>query len=191
MKRILFFLFCFFATFAAAQTPDPFALRHSLFGNFEHPTDVKKYVFAVNELAVFSNGYVITDVEFRNVFHPADKDTSSRAKKEYLDKLILMKQKVFLGMEMGVDTMGNFLKEVEGYRRAIEKPWIDKGYTREEAETMPSAKCLLMEYYSGIVMFEVMDREVWSKAVKDTAGSRAFFNNHRALYGTQTYASAR
>jgi len=46
----------------------------------------------------------------------------------------------------------------------------------------PDYKALINEYHDGILLYEVMSDKVWNKAVKDTAGLRAFFNEHRNQY---------
>lgn len=46
----------------------------------------------------------------------------------------------------------------------------------------PEYRNLLKEYRDGILLFDIMDKEVWSKAVKDTAGLRAFYNNNKNNY---------
>ena len=46
-------------------------------------------------------------------------------------------------------------------------------------EKYPDFKNLINEYSAGILVFEIMQDEIWQKASKDTAGIRAYFNNHR------------
>lgn len=46
----------------------------------------------------------------------------------------------------------------------------------------PDFKNLMQEYRDGILLFELTDRKVWSKAVKDTSGLRDFYNNHKNNY---------
>jgi peptidyl-prolyl cis-trans isomerase SurA len=46
----------------------------------------------------------------------------------------------------------------------------------------PEYKNLLAEYRDGILLFDLMDKKVWSKSVEDTAGLRAYFNSHRNNY---------
>lgn len=41
---------------------------------------------------------------------------------------------------------------------------------------------LVQEYHDGILLFEVSLREVWDKAVKDTAGLEAYFKAHKKNY---------
>jgi peptidyl-prolyl cis-trans isomerase SurA len=41
---------------------------------------------------------------------------------------------------------------------------------------------LINEYRDGILLFDLMDETVWSKAVKDTSGYENYFNTHRADY---------
>lgn len=46
----------------------------------------------------------------------------------------------------------------------------------------PEFKALMKEYRDGILLFELMDRQVWSKAVKDTVGLEAFHNEYKTRY---------
>ena len=55
---------------------------------------------------------------------------------------------------------------------------------REEhlAEINEDYKHLLQEYHDGILLFELTDREVWSKAVMDTTGLRMFHEANKTNY---------
>lgn len=46
----------------------------------------------------------------------------------------------------------------------------------------PEFKSLLKEYRDGILLFDLTDQKVWSKAVKDTAGLRDFYNTNKNNY---------
>lgn len=46
----------------------------------------------------------------------------------------------------------------------------------------PDYKWLLKEYYEGILLFEIMESEVWNKAMQDTTGQRDYFNKHPGKY---------
>ena len=49
-------------------------------------------------------------------------------------------------------------------------------------EKYPEFKSLLQEYTDGILLFDLMDDKVWTKAIKDTLGLQTFFNNNKENY---------
>jgi len=49
-------------------------------------------------------------------------------------------------------------------------------------EENPEFKNLMEEYRDGIMLFELMDRNVWSKAAHDTPGLQAFYDTRKARY---------
>ena len=55
-----------------------------------------------------------------------------------------------------------------------EESRLDKKY--------PEFKALMEEYHDGILLFELTDQKVWSKAVKDTLGSKEFYEKNKADY---------
>jgi len=46
----------------------------------------------------------------------------------------------------------------------------------------PDFKSLMKEYRDGILLFELMDRKVWSKALSDTTGLLAYYENNKHKY---------
>ncbi|MDC1222108.1 peptidylprolyl isomerase [Salibacteraceae bacterium] len=46
----------------------------------------------------------------------------------------------------------------------------------------PKFKALMQEYHDGILLFDLMDQKVWSKAVKDSSGLEAFYQSHKSDY---------
>ena len=50
------------------------------------------------------------------------------------------------------------------------------------AEINVDYKNLMQEYHDGILLFELTDREVWSKAVMDTAGLKLFYEKNKTNY---------
>ena len=50
------------------------------------------------------------------------------------------------------------------------------------AETNTDYRNLLNEYRDGMLLFEVSDRKVWSKAKKDREGLENFFKANRDRY---------
>ena len=49
-------------------------------------------------------------------------------------------------------------------------------------EHYPEFKAMVQEYNDGILLFDLMDKEVWSKAVSDTAGLREFHSRNTLKY---------
>ncbi|WP_160118606.1 peptidylprolyl isomerase [Chryseotalea sanaruensis] len=46
------------------------------------------------------------------------------------------------------------------------------------------------EYYEGILLFDIMEKEVWNKASTDTIGQRSYFENNSAKYNASERAQA-
>lgn len=46
----------------------------------------------------------------------------------------------------------------------------------------PDFKSLMQEYRDGILLFELTDKKVWSKAIKDSVGLKAFYEEHKNNY---------
>ena len=49
-------------------------------------------------------------------------------------------------------------------------------------EKYPDFKLLVQEYHDGILLFDLMDKEVWKKAELDTAGIKAFYEANKNEY---------
>lgn len=67
------------------------------------------------------------------------------------------------------------------YQDFVDETVID--YENRHLEAKYKEFALLMnEYRDGILLFDLMDEKVWSKAVKDTSGYETYFNEHRSDY---------
>ncbi len=49
-------------------------------------------------------------------------------------------------------------------------------------EKYPEYKFLLKEYYEGMLLFEITDKKVWTKAAQDSLGLKNYYNNHKDKY---------
>ena len=67
------------------------------------------------------------------------------------------------------------------YDQIVDKKIFDYEKSRLE-EKYPEFKHLLQEYHDGILLFNLSDELVWSKAIKDTVGLETFYNNNKQNY---------
>ncbi len=49
-------------------------------------------------------------------------------------------------------------------------------------EKYPEFRNLLKEYKEGILLFEIMDKKVWSKAIQDSSGLKQYYEKHKSQY---------
>ena len=53
-------------------------------------------------------------------------------------------------------------------------------FEKTQLETKhPDFKALMKEYRDGILLFEISDQNIWTKAIKDTAGLKEFYNSNK------------
>ena len=67
------------------------------------------------------------------------------------------------------------------FQKFVAKELIEYEKTQLEKKH-PDFRALMKEYRDGILLFEISDQKIWSKAVKDTAGLKKYFNNNRTLW---------
>ncbi len=80
--------------------------------------------------------------------------------------------------------------------------YVDKAYTEFQDQTLlkwensqletkyPEFKALMTEYRDGILLFDLTDQKVWSKAVKDTLGLEKFYEKNKKNYMWDTRLDA-
>jgi peptidyl-prolyl cis-trans isomerase SurA len=72
------------------------------------------------------------------------------------------------------------------YMDQLYNQYVEESLTKWEenhlAEKYVDYRMLVKEYRDGILLFQLMDQKVWSKAVEDTTGLRTFFNENRSKY---------
>jgi peptidyl-prolyl cis-trans isomerase SurA len=92
------------------------------------------------------------------------------------------------------DDFASYLKENQGgrsmniyvYVNNKYNEFIDKSVLEFEENQLPlkypEFRHLVQEYHDGILLFDLTDKMVWSKAVKDSAGLEEFYENHKNNY---------
>jgi peptidyl-prolyl cis-trans isomerase SurA len=70
--------------------------------------------------------------------------------------------------------------------KSIYKTWVDETVVAYEDSQLEKKYVdfanLYREYRDGILLFDLTDQKVWSKAVKDTAGLRAYYEKNKNNY---------
>ncbi|HEY1038088.1 MAG TPA: peptidylprolyl isomerase, partial [Bacteroidia bacterium] len=67
------------------------------------------------------------------------------------------------------------------YKNFVEESVV--AYEESQLENKyPEFKALMQEYRDGILLFELTDRKVWSKALKDTAGLKDYYEKNKNNY---------
>jgi peptidyl-prolyl cis-trans isomerase SurA len=67
---------------------------------------------------------------------------------------------------------------------------INQSYEEQLVRANPDYEFLLREYYEGILLFDIMEREVWNKASEDSIGQRNYFEAHAGKYVAEERVSA-
>lgn len=95
-------------------------------------------------------------------------------------------------------TQGDFVKYVESHQTArtpvpysqlmngMYKAWVEETLVAYEESKLdakyPRFRALMDEYRDGILLFDLTDKKVWSKAVKDTAGLKAYYEQNKTKF---------
>lgn len=95
-------------------------------------------------------------------------------------------------------SQGDFAKYLAGFKVTVKTAPLDaivyNAYQNFEGEKIleyeitqlpvkfPELKYLYKEYHDGILLFEVSDRMVWSRASKDTVNLKAYYEAHKGEY---------
>jgi peptidyl-prolyl cis-trans isomerase SurA len=69
----------------------------------------------------------------------------------------------------------------KAYKEFLNDNLIKYENTRLEAK-YPDFKNLMAEYRDGILLFDLTDQKVWSRATKDTTGLKDFYESHKNNY---------
>jgi len=117
-----------------------------------------------------------------------------------------LKKLVLISINGKQVTAGNFILWVEqqqvsskltppAYMNQLYESWTEERINGAEEEKIikenPDFKYLLAEYREGILLFEIMEKEVWNKASEDSVGQRKYYNEHINKYEAGNRIEAR
>ncbi|PZR38922.1 MAG: peptidylprolyl isomerase [Azospira oryzae] len=83
---------------------------------------------------------------------------------------------------------GNYMQQL--YDKFTEEK-INELDEKKLLEENPEYRNLLNEYREGILLFGIMEKEVWNKASEDTTGQRGFYEQNKAKYTAGDRVEAR
>lgn len=136
-------------------------------------------------LVVFSNGEIISDFEMIALYIKTYRSTDRDSIANYLDFFISFRMKIFEGLSMGMDESAEFKTEIKGYALQSAKDYKDNPRFKKIEDFTPvmdNIKRLAMEYHDGILLFDLTDQKIWSRAINDTEGLQAFYNSNKSQY---------
>jgi len=85
-------------------------------------------------------------------------------------------------------------ESIDGYVNKMYADFLDDNLIKWEnnhlEQKYPDFKSLMNEYRDGILLFDLTDQKVWSKAVKDTTGLKAFYEKNKTNYMWETRIDA-
>ncbi len=93
------------------------------------------------------------------------------------------------GMSVSINKFSEYILAYQSVGSDIDVMYID--FLNEELlayeeskleEKYPEYKALLQEYREGILLFDLTNKKVWSKAVEDTLGLQAFYDANKSNY---------
>lgn len=122
-------------------------------------------------------------------------DNTYKIKQEYLSSNHSLKDTLiaFLNKVYTQDDFINFTKKIRNYQNLnayqyylIYKEFVEEKILEVEEsmleEKYPEYKYLLKEYHDGMLLFEITDDIVWTKAVNDSIGLKKFYKENKKNY---------
>lgn len=141
----------------------------------------------------------------KTISHAVD-STIQRYKWKATDDLKSM-TKTFLTIDDSVNyTTGDFAKYVEKQQRTLTKKSkyslmveealgkfvyakLVKHHKNQLEDLAPEFKAKMKKYQEGLMVFELMEREVWNRAKKDSIGLKKHFEQHKKKYHSKPQVS--
>ena len=141
------------------------------YGFKDYPTTVADFYKVVND-SIFVGKWNVEKAKklTKNMFTIGDKSYNQQDFAKYLSTHQPLK-----GKEDSVIFVNS------AYKDFVEESVIEYEDSKLEIK-YPEFKALMKEYRDGILLFELTDEKVWSKAVKDTIGLKEFYENNKGNY---------
>ncbi len=145
-------------------------LKHEY--KLEKNTEALRAFYAVIDDSVFTGQWVRSKADALNdkLFSFANKIYSQADFADYINET----QRRQNPMEIS-----HFVNKV--FNRFVNQQILDYEDSRLEIK-YPEFRSIMQEYHDGILLFEITDQKVWSKATADTTALRSFFDSYADKY---------
>jgi len=140
--------------------------------NFKQNLDNAYALVDVLNDSVFTKKWRIENAQGMNeeIFQFADKSFTQHDLANYIYTI----QSNSVAKELDIFLMEKYLGFVEKSVFDYEDSQLENKY--------PEFKTLINEYRDGILLFELTDEMIWSKAIEDTTGLKEFYENNKDKY---------
>ena len=114
-----------------------------------------------------------------------------KSKEDFSKTLFTIQDEIYTGNQF-IETLKNeqkarypeqpIQKLVENIYNKILNEEVNKYYEIHLEDEFPEFAAIMQEYREGLLLFELMEREIWKKSKNDTLGYTAFFNENNQNY---------
>ncbi|CAN5139478.1 hypothetical protein BH23BAC1_BH23BAC1_01010 [soil metagenome] len=139
----------------------------------EFPENINKYIEKADE-KIFETDKIISSSENAHKEKLFSVGDSTFTVANFYTYLTTENQKAFKNISPNAYARQKYQKYVEESLLKYEEKNLEKKYDEYRQ--------IVNEYREGILLFQLMDEKVWSKALTDTVGLREFFSNNRENY---------
>ncbi len=124
-------------------------------------------------------------------------DTYAPNEPQFLEKISQLNQPLFsyAGNTFTQKQFADYLKNyTKNYKAGVRADFIKLQYNKflnlqlyayertQLRKKYPNYNNLVNEYHDGILLFEIMNKQVWEKAANDSIGLEKYFKNHKRKY---------
>ena len=151
----------------------------------------QKYGFTQNTAALNELTKTVTDSIFEGKWHAGQaaglkKDLFSIGTKTYTQADMAQRLEKTQRTSQKSDIPAYVLEQYNGFANEAVNQYADSQLESEN----PEFKALISEYHDGILLFDLTDKKVWTKAIKDTVGLEKYYEQNKTNYMWDTRLDA-
>ncbi len=140
--------------------------------NFEEDSAAKAELFSAIDTNIYSGNLFLDNKHFSKTL--VKFDTVELNQMDFFNEIAEHGMKGNKKLPIPVFLDREYTKYISTSLKEFERSRLSDKY--------PDFKYLLEEYHDGILLFEITDSLVWSKAVKDTIGLKNFYEENKSNY---------